>query len=121
MALSTKLPKVSDNNPYRISTKMMDTVSRRAKRCGYEFDLDREWFLEKLLIGRCEQTGIEFSREREGKSIPKHNPSVDRIDSNRGYTKDNCQMVIYQYNIAKSTWSDESVLEMARMLVERNG
>jgi hypothetical protein len=45
-------------------------------------------------------------------------PSIDRLDSSKGYTTDNCRVVIYQYNVAKGIWTDSDVLVMAQALIE---
>lgn len=46
-------------------------------------------------------------------------PSIDRLDSNAGYVKDNCRVVALIYNMAKSSWSDDIVYTMAKALVTK--
>lgn len=46
-------------------------------------------------------------------------PSIDRIDSSKGYTPENCQMVVWIYNRCKNNSTDENVLLMAAALVRR--
>jgi hypothetical protein len=53
--------------------------------------------LEELMIlqeGKCALTGILFNKD-----IP---PSLDRIDSKLGYTKDNIQLIQIKVNVMKS-------------------
>jgi hypothetical protein len=94
-----------------------------------EFDLTRAWALEKLEAGVCEVTGIPFVLEadsrysdetKDGKSTHPFAPSIDRIDCMRGYTKKNCQMVVWIYNRAKGEDSHEDVISLAKALVERD-
>lgn len=72
--------------------------------------MTEEWVANKLAAGVCELTGIAF--ELEGPWAP----SIDRKSSNEGYTLENCRLVVWVYNMAKSTWNDETVLRMARAL-----
>jgi hypothetical protein len=82
-----------------------------------EFDLTREWAIEKM-AGVCEVTGLPFELDKpDGYRFYPWAPSVDRIDCKRGYTQDNCRLVVWIYNMAKSEWCDEDVLKMARALV----
>ena len=46
-------------------------------------------------------------------------PSIDRINSKIGYTKENCQMVIFGYNSAKNMNAHEDVMRLAKALVKR--
>lgn len=63
-------------------------------------DLDIKWIQERLDIGVCEITGIPFSYEVINGRKPK-GASIDRIDSSKGYYKENCQMVLTWINYAK--------------------
>ena len=85
-----------------------------------EFDLTREWAEEKIEAGVCEVTGLQFEYSKDGKDrFQPFIPSVDRIDSSKGYTQDNCRMVVWIYNMAKAEWSDDIVLRMAKALVSK--
>ena len=46
-------------------------------------------------------------------------PSIDRINSNKGYVHGNVRLVCTMYNLAKHRWTDEEVLFMASSLVAR--
>lgn len=76
----------------------------RASKKGIEFTLTPQWFRYKALeIGICEDTGIPFCHDRpttKGKNHP-FAPSIDRRDPNRGYTEDNCKVVVWIHNRAK--------------------
>lgn len=43
--------------------------------------------------------------------------SIDRIDSKKGYTKDNIRLLCYAVNAMKGVWGDEHVVEIARGIV----
>ena len=75
-----------------------------------EFKITRK-MIEDLYIqagGKCQITGIEFSDELIGnaKSRP-WAPSIDRIDSSKGYTLDNIRLVCVSVNFALGAWGDE--------------
>lgn len=99
----------------------------RASLKSIEFDLDYEWVLDKLKGGVCEATGIPFMfdhREDEFSIIDRgmlrnpFTPSIDKTDPNKGYTKDNCKVVVYMYNTCKNAFSDEAVQHFCSAYVE---
>jgi hypothetical protein len=54
---------------------------------------------------RCAVTGLRFSNEVIANRRP-YAPSIDRIDSALGYTKDNCRLVCAAVNIALNVWGE---------------
>lgn len=68
-------------------------------------DLEELWLRSK---GRCELTGIRLDlfRASAWRRRP-YAPSIDRIDSNMGYTKDNCRIVCVAINLALNEWGEE--------------
>ena len=80
----------------------------RSKSHGWDYDLDVAWLRKKLSSKTCEVTGLNLKRNYLGVGVvgPFH-PSIDRIDSSKGYTKGNCQVVCHIYNVAKSEFEKE--------------
>ena len=72
--------------------------------------------------GKCEVSGLPFSNETVSGRAP-YAPSIDRIDSSRGYVPGNCRLVCFAVNIALSNWGDDVLRNIARSLVmkERRG
>jgi hypothetical protein len=92
---------------------------KRAEIKGIKFSLTLKWIETRLAAGICERTGHTFtytigSRDCRNPWFP----SIDRIDSSLGYTKDNCQIVCLIYNIAKNRWTDAIMLEMVMSTIE---
>ena len=94
---------------------MLKSAYSRAVKKNITFKLDRDWLDKKLEIGMCCKTNISFIYEFNSP----YTPSIDRIDSSKGYTKENCQIVCKMYNFAKNMWTDDDVLNMAKKLLEK--
>jgi len=95
---------------------LLISVKSRAKQHEREFNLDLSWIEMHYMLagGVCSKTGVPYSTDHvdsDGK------PSIDRIDNEKGYTKDNCQLVCWAYNRAKSSMTDVQLLELARRIV----
>ncbi len=73
------------------------SVRTRCKRDGIIFDLDVQWFTDRLRAGVCEMSGIAF--DLTGKRTP-NSPSVDRKDPKGPYTKENCRLILWWLNRA---------------------
>lgn len=113
--------KKEQSSPWHRAGRMLVWVRARAGKTSRDFDLTIEWVAERLERGVCEATGIPLILASDSsRAIPPWSPSIDRKDSSRGYTMDNCQVVCWAYNMAKSEWSDDVVLTMARALVAKN-
>ncbi len=72
--------------------------------------------------GKCPYTGWDLILPISTKDKPPKTPnraSVDRIDSARGYEKDNIQIVCMMYQFAKNSWSDADVEIFCRAVTER--
>lgn len=95
-----------------------------AKKAGLAHDIDAAWIEERLRLG-CAKTGVAFDLNHQGGAgfsrCADHAPSLDRVDPNKGYTRDNVQVVTWIYNRAKLRSSDAAVLEFAKALVSAQG
>lgn len=90
-------------------------AKQRARKKGIEFSLTEEW-ASKNFTGRCSVTGIEFSSCSD-KGPTMRSGSIDRIDSSKGYTDDNCRFVINAFNSLKGEGSDTDALAIAEAVV----
>ena len=108
------------NSPWHRAGKLITWVRARAGAKGLAFDLSREWAEAKLQAGTCEVTvrAFDFGLHQGARFNP-WGPSIDRIDSSKGYTQDNCRMVLWIYNMAKAEWVDSVVMEFAVLLARR--
>ena len=106
-------------NFHRVAYMLWSATQHRSKDRNLEFDLDIDWIKNRLIF--CEVTGIAFElRDMDVKSTTNYSnrkpltPSIDKIDSTKGYTKDNCRVVCWWYNLAKSNWDDDTVERIVR-------
>ncbi|KKN55442.1 hypothetical protein LCGC14_0582120 [marine sediment metagenome] len=114
---------VTRSRAYRATThgravEMWHSHRRTAKVRGLDATLTKEWIEEKL-NGVCEATGLGF--ELTGGRGPK-SPSLDRMDSSKGYTPENTRMVLWAINLACGDWGQEVFLPIANeWIVETYG
>jgi len=91
----------------------------RAKENGIEFALTREWVAERVARGRCELTDLPFQpNETNGRCGP-FAPSIDRRDSSKGYTTENCRVVIWAINMGMSEWGENVYAHVAAAFLEK--
>lgn len=111
--------------------RLYASVRTRSWQKKRDFDLTKEWIKKKIDKGICERTGIEFVfiamfQTINDKYMPMKmtrkahpfTPSIDRIDNRRGYTKDNCQMVVWAYNRAKGADTDDDLYKLAKAIIK---
>jgi hypothetical protein len=83
-------------------------IKSRCKRIGREFSID----LDDIVIPeKCPVFGFEL--KREDKQTWMYAPSVDRIDSSKGYVKGNVTVVSRRANILKR---DATIDELEQLL-----
>lgn len=103
---------------YRVCYSMLSAVKDRANKKNLEVTIDLEWLLQ--MPTHCPKTGFEFTWRYNGSNIGNrspYSPSIDKIDPYKGYTKDNCQIVCWWYNVSKQQFTDEQVLELCKSVV----
>ena len=103
---------IASHRANRPALYLLTHFRNHAKTCGREFNITEEWIQEQLDRGTCARAGIAFSTSMTGPFAP----SIDRIDTTRGYVLGNCQLVCALYNFAKNKYTDD-VLFVARALV----
>lgn len=104
------------------ASRLVNAARSRARKIGREFNISAEDISPIIKIGICQATGKEFymGPTPKGRSSNPFAPSIDRIDSVKGYTKDNIQIVIWAYNVAKSEGTHDELLYLAELIVAYN-
>lgn len=103
----------------------MSNASRRAKDSGREFNITKSDIQTLNLIqgGKCALTGwvLDWEPAYNGKrDCPPTRASIDRIDSSKGYTLDNIQLVCDMANRLKSAYSQEEFIAMCKAIAEKH-
>ncbi len=102
---------------YRVARK-------NAAQRSIPFTLTRPEFdaLVEHADGRCMISGVLFSPARvSGSTRRPYMPSLDRVDSSKGYSFDNVRLVCVLVNIALNEWGIEPLLHIARGIIEHGG
>ena len=100
-----------------IGNFLLIRAKQSARKKGIDYELDRPWIEELLREGKCAVSGIDFVFEVKSRSPWK--TSIDRINPNRGYIKDNCRLVCFAYNTLKGIGTDQEALFIANALVAK--
>ncbi len=90
--------------------KMYKKAQQRDKEKNRDFDLT--WVeLKQIAInskGCCAVTGIRFSSDNPSNSrVAPFKPSLDRIDSSKGYSRENCRLICAAANLALMDFGEE--------------
>jgi len=94
--------------------KALIREARRRRPDGLE--ITEEWALERLLKGTCEVSGIPFVLDGVGQNAL--SPSIDRIDSSIGYTRQNSRLVVWLFNVAKGQGNDATAVRDIKKLAK---
>lgn len=96
-------------------SNLMGDLKRRAKKANLPHELTLEQFkLWRIKIGdRCQITGVPVSWEPHQWNTG----SVDRIDSSKGYTLDNVQLVIWPINMMKNDLTHNEAIQVVQYTI----
>jgi hypothetical protein len=104
--------------PKRVFTK----IKRSAKKRNIPFDITIEdvWDVYSAQQKKCKYTGIQLSfpitidKKQDGTA------SLDRIDSSKGYVRDNIQWVHKDINLMKWRFSHSQFIKYCEMVIQNN-
>lgn len=103
----------------RILSLRWYALNTRNKKKNRKIDFDKNYLLEiyNKQKGKCALSNLDMSLNlREGKN--NLSISVDRIDSNKGYTKENTRLVCSIFNIMKGSLSDSELVNYCKLLIK---
>lgn len=103
--------------------QLMNRLRHRAKKRKMKWNLDLKFLtcLFEKQKGKCVLSGLELimagsvSRHRKGETTA----SIDRIDSSKGYTKNNVQWVHKRINNMKNDLPDSEFIRLCRQVVNK--
>lgn len=92
---------------------MLNRSKSRAKQKGFEHNIE----LNDIKIpDNCPLLGIPLIKGK--KSVQENSPTLDRIDSSKGYIKGNVWVISYKANTIKSNATPEELLRIATNLAD---
>jgi len=107
-----------------IINELISNAKKRAIKRGFEYNLTKEYIaqLNDSQNGLCAYTGITlnwdidpiFNKQRK---CPMDRVSLDRIDSSKGYTQDNVQLVTDFMNRIKGWYPNNDIYEFCQLLM----
>lgn len=101
--------------------RLIEDSKVRAKRASVNHDLDLS-YLREILPECCPYLGTKFHWEAKVNCGPRSphpcSPSIDRIDSSRGYVKGNVAIVSHRANSIKNDASEMELIEMGRRIAQ---
>lgn len=98
-----------------LSKTYLSSIENGAISRNLDFKVTPE-FLWNLFLQqnkKCALTGLEI---KLGSRIKQQTASLDRIDSNKGYTEDNVQWVHKDINIMKSKYGQDYFIQMCKLV-----
>lgn len=94
----------------KLKNRLLNAARARSRKYGYEFNLTEA---DIILPKYCPLLGIEMFVTESRKGSKHSSFSLDRIDSARGYTKDNVWVISHKANSMKSDSNYEDFKKMA--------
>lgn len=103
---------------YKLNCALKGTRRRSKEKDSYnELDLEFLLYLWNKQKGKCALTGLTMTYKfYEGRVNT--NLSIDRIDSSKGYTKDNVQLVCMVANQMKNDLSQDELLRICELIIK---
>lgn len=94
-------------------TILIYAAQTRAKKKNIDFELDYDWIANqyKNQNGKCLLTNIKLVINECRNTKRSRSPftmSIDRIDSNQGYTKNNSRLICMAMNLALNEFGEET-------------
>lgn len=113
-----EMKKRKQTNPVTFVKSLITASRSSAKTRGIPFKLTYDIVYDKIVStqGKCSLSGLQMD-------IRTHSPmrvSIDRIDSDKGYTKDNIQIVASCVNISKNDLTMEQFITLCKAVAKRN-
>lgn len=99
-------------------TRMLNSAAGNARRAGRQMtltvqDVEALWAAQD---GLCALSGLTLGTEQNSQTIA----SLDRVDVNSGYTRDNVRLLAWAVNRARGTMADAEFVAVCRAVVRCN-
>jgi hypothetical protein len=108
-----------------LSGTQWGTIKEGAKKRDIEFNITIEYVWELFLKQnrKCALTGLDLiMKPGDHNNVDSSQPyaSLDRIDSNKGYVKDNIQWVHKKVNLMKNILEQKEFIQLCKLIGDNN-
>lgn len=102
----------------KVSGYYLAAIKARCKRKNIpcEVDVKYLWELYQKQNGQCVLSGWDIKLKYSNRTGEQQTASLDRIDSSKGYTKDNVQWVHNDINKAKNKFDQDEFIQMCTLV-----
>lgn len=105
---------VYDYTPKDIEKSIYDRAKENSKRRGCEFNLEKS---DIITPTHCPYLGIELSYNKKDGKLDNY-CSIDRIDSSKGYVKENVQVISHLANTMKNSATIEQLITFSQNILK---
>lgn len=118
----TKNWRERNHNSWKVkSGQILENMVARSKKKGFHAPEFSRLEIEAIIMdGKCSKTGIKFEFDQSTFSKSPWTPVPDRIDSSKGYSKDNVQWVCHMYNSMKQEYTESEVMTFMKAYYYHN-
>ncbi|QWY83179.1 postulated decoy of host sigma factor protein [Rhizobium phage RHph_X2_24] len=103
------------------ATHLTSSAKIRAQNRGMQFEISADFIHASLIVGHCWATGLPFRYpDGNAKNTTPFSPSIDRRNTQLGYTNENVQVVCSIYNLGKNHHDEIDFIAMCMAVAERN-
>jgi hypothetical protein len=111
--------KTANVTPKKRAKMLLRRAKGRAVKKQILFSLTLDDVLPKILEGKCQLTNLPFDLTQDCDSWRNpYSPSIDRIDSSLGYTKENTRVVLTSVNITLNEFGENTMLPILKEMVK---
>lgn len=104
-------------NLIRISWYYKSKISADLRGLKFDISIEDVWNMYIEQNGKCALSGLEIGWSEVGMI---HTASIDRIDSSKGYIKENIQLVHKDVNFMKQRFSQKYFIEICKNIAVNN-
>jgi len=107
---------------HTIPSRYFYSIGHGAKRRGLSCNItiDNIWSLYEKQQGKCALSGLPIRFHNPGEKCTEQTASLDRIDSNRGYSMDNIRWVHKTINTMRTDLTDQEFLYFCQHITNFN-
>lgn len=94
---------------HEVFLRNLHTKLKYKRKRTHAWDLTAEELIELWdeQKGKCAVSGVALTHHLDGSGTKEFNASIDRLNNDKGYSRDNVRLVAYRINIMRHTLSTD--------------